>query len=56
MGDNHSPSGNDPGGLGKNPSPQPMPGKGRSNHRPGDDKPNDPAKTPPDMGNDDNAR
>ncbi len=46
----------DKGGLGQRPSPQPMPGKGQSDHKPGDDRPNDPSKEPHDMGNDDNAR
>jgi hypothetical protein len=46
----------DKGGLGKRPSPQPQPGKGQPDHKPGDDQPNDPAKTPPGMGNDDKAR
>lgn len=43
----------DKGALGENPSPQPQPCKGQPDHKPGDDQPNDPAKTPPDMGNDD---
>jgi hypothetical protein len=47
---------NDKGGLGNNPSPQPQPGRGKSDDKPGDDQANDPAKTPPDMGNDDKAR
>jgi hypothetical protein len=56
-----TPTGNDmsekdKGGLGNRPSPQPQPGKGQPDHKPGDDQPNDPAKTPPDMGNDDVAR
>ena len=49
-------SGTDAGGLGQKPAPQPMPGKGRPDHKPGDDRPNDPAKDPPGMGNDDKAR
>ncbi|MET0229809.1 MAG: hypothetical protein ABW186_02635 [Rhodanobacteraceae bacterium] len=46
----------DKGGLGKNPSPQPQPGRGKPDDKPGDDQPNDPAKTPAGMGNDDKAR
>lgn len=44
------------GGLGQKPPPQPMPGKQQPDHKPGDDRPNDPSKDPPGMGNDDNAR